>query len=83
MPELPDVITYLDALERFVVGHHLERVTLRSPFVLRSVDPPMDCVNGQMELACGRVFRRRGVLRVFRLRGLRPCRRSGKNHRNY
>jgi formamidopyrimidine-DNA glycosylase len=58
MPELPDVIAYLDALERFVVGHHLERVTLRSPFVLRSVDPPIDSVNGQIVRGVRRVGKR-------------------------
>ena len=44
MPELPDVIAYLDALERFVVGHRLERVTLRlsdsgGPFFLERLEP--------------------------------------------
>ena len=58
MPELPDVIAYLDALERFVVGHRLERVTLRSPFVLRSVDPPIDSVDGQIVRSVRRVGKR-------------------------
>src|SRR5439155_3158983 len=47
-----------DALERFVVGRHLERVPLRSRFVLRSVDPPMDCVNGQIVRSVRRVGKR-------------------------
>jgi formamidopyrimidine-DNA glycosylase len=58
MPELPDVIAYLDALERFVVGHPLERLTLRSPFVLRSVDPPIDSVNGKIVRGVRRVGKR-------------------------
>ena len=41
MPELPDVETYLSALEPRIVGTTLERVRLASPFVLRSVDPPI------------------------------------------
>ena len=40
MPELPDVVAYLTALEPRVVGKRLERIRLASPFVLRSVDPP-------------------------------------------
>ena len=41
MPELPDVVVYLEALAPRVVGTTLERVRLASPFVLRSVDPPI------------------------------------------
>src|SRR2546428_1624786 len=41
MPELPDVVLYIDALERRLRGARLERVRLLSPFVLRSVDPPL------------------------------------------
>ena len=41
MPELPDVVVYLDALAPRVVGTTLERVRLSSPFVVRSVDPPL------------------------------------------
>ena len=38
---------YLEALQRHVVGQRLERLNLLSPFVLRSVDPPIDSINGQ------------------------------------
>jgi formamidopyrimidine-DNA glycosylase len=41
MPELPDVTIYLEALRPRVVGQPLEAVRLASPFVLRSVDPPI------------------------------------------
>ena len=41
MPELPDVTIYLDTLRPRLVGQPLERVRLTSPFVLRSVDPPL------------------------------------------
>ena len=47
MPELPDIVVYLEALERHVVGHCLERVRLTSPFLVRSVDPPIDAVVGR------------------------------------
>ncbi len=42
MPELPDIVLYMHALEPRVVGETLERVRLASPFVLRSVDPPIE-----------------------------------------
>src|SRR2546430_13030707 len=41
MPELPDVVVYIEALERRIRGARLERVRVLSPFVLRSVDPPL------------------------------------------
>ncbi len=41
MPELPDVVVYIEALEARVAGACLERVRLASPFLLRSVDPPL------------------------------------------
>ncbi|MBI4420769.1 MAG: formamidopyrimidine-DNA glycosylase [Gemmatimonadetes bacterium] len=41
MPELPDVVVYLEALERRILGARLERVRIQSPFVLRSVNPPV------------------------------------------
>ena len=47
MPELPDVAVYIEALRDRTVGRRLERVLLRSPFVLRSVDPPLDAVRGR------------------------------------
>jgi formamidopyrimidine-DNA glycosylase len=41
VPELPDVEAYLAALRPRILGARLERVRLASPFVLRSVDPPL------------------------------------------
>lgn len=41
MPELPDVTVYVEALQRKVSGHVLERVRVASPFLLRSVQPPL------------------------------------------
>ena len=58
MPELPDVVVYLEALERFVVGQRLERLNLLSPFVLRSVDPPIESINGQIVSGVRRVGKR-------------------------
>ena len=58
MPELPDVVVYLEALERHVAGKRLERLTLFSPFVLRSVDPPIDTITGQTVQATRRIGKR-------------------------
>jgi formamidopyrimidine-DNA glycosylase len=46
LPELPDVVLYIDALKARVVGERLEQLQLLSPFVLRSVDPPIDSIVG-------------------------------------
>ena len=47
MPELPDVTVYVEALRVRILGARLERIRLVSPFVLRSVDPPLMTVAGQ------------------------------------
>jgi formamidopyrimidine-DNA glycosylase len=46
LPELPDVAVYLEALGRRILGARLERVRLLTPFLLRSVDPPLSAVAG-------------------------------------
>ena len=58
MPELPDVVSYVEALERHVLGQRLERVKLSSPFVLRSVDPPVDAITGQIVRGVRRIGKR-------------------------
>jgi len=42
VPELPDVTLYVEALTHRLIGQPLIRVELKSAFVLRSVDPPID-----------------------------------------
>jgi formamidopyrimidine-DNA glycosylase len=61
MPELPDITVYIEALERYVLGSRLERVRVASPFVLRSVDPPLEALEGREV----RSFRRLGKRIVF------------------
>ncbi|HTA60269.1 MAG TPA: DNA-formamidopyrimidine glycosylase family protein [Candidatus Baltobacteraceae bacterium] len=46
MPELPDIVVYIEALEQRVVGHVLERVRIAGPFLLRTAVPPIDSVQG-------------------------------------
>ncbi len=65
MPELPDIELYLGALEPRVVGRRLERVRLVSPFLLRSVEPPLAAVHGRRVEA----LRRLGKRIVFGLEG--------------
>ncbi len=47
MPEYPDIIVYLERLRPRVQGQILERVRLASPFLLRTVDPPIREVEGK------------------------------------
>jgi formamidopyrimidine-DNA glycosylase len=46
MPELPDVTVYLEALEARIVGHRLEHIALKNPFLLRTADPPLASCEG-------------------------------------
>jgi formamidopyrimidine-DNA glycosylase len=44
MPELPDITLYLEALRARILGRRVERIRVLSPFLLRSVEPPIDAV---------------------------------------
>jgi formamidopyrimidine-DNA glycosylase len=46
LPELPDIVVYIEALQQRLVGQRLARLQLHSPFVLRSVDPPIESIEG-------------------------------------
>src|ERR1700731_4528533 len=47
MPELPDVTVYVEALRARTVGHRLIRAIVKSPFLMRSVDPPLSATFGK------------------------------------
>src|ERR1700678_147755 len=47
MPELPDISAYITALESRIVGQPLERIRLASPFLLRTVEPPLTSAEGR------------------------------------
>jgi formamidopyrimidine-DNA glycosylase len=47
MPELPDVTVYVEALRARLIGHKLNRVQVRSPFLLRSADPPLSATHAR------------------------------------
>jgi formamidopyrimidine-DNA glycosylase len=63
LPELPDVVVYIEALKARIAGRRLERINLLSPFVLRSVDPPIASVHGQTVRDVRRVGKR--IVLVF------------------
>ncbi len=63
MPELPDVVVYLEALERFVGGRVLERARVVSISLLRTFDPPISEVEGRRVVG----FRRMGKRLVLEL----------------
>ena len=65
MPELPDVEIYVEALRSRITNQLLERVRLVSPFLVRSVDPPLTDAEGK----CVRHVRRLGKRIVFHLDG--------------
>jgi formamidopyrimidine-DNA glycosylase len=58
MPELPDVVVYVEALEERLVGHRLLSSTLRGPFLLRTVTPPLADLDGREVTAVRRAGKR-------------------------
>ncbi|HUJ50589.1 MAG TPA: DNA-formamidopyrimidine glycosylase family protein [Bryobacteraceae bacterium] len=58
MPELPDIVVYIEALEKRILGQPLERVRLASPFLLRTVSPPLRAVEGKTVRALRRIGKR-------------------------
>lgn len=47
MPELPDIVAYIDAIDARIVGQPIEKIRIASPFLLRTVDPPIAAVEGR------------------------------------
>jgi formamidopyrimidine-DNA glycosylase len=58
MPELPDVAVYIEHLQSRLAGHTLEHVRLSSPFVLRSVEPPIARAEGRKVIGARRMGKR-------------------------
>jgi formamidopyrimidine-DNA glycosylase len=44
MPELPDIVVYIEALERRILGHVLEQIQAPGPSLLRTANPPLGAV---------------------------------------
>ena len=58
MPELPDIMAYIEALEARIPGQTLDRVRLGSPFLLRTITPPIRDVEGKRVVALRRIGKR-------------------------
>ena len=58
MPELPDILVYLDRLEAHTLGKPIERIELLNPFLLRSVTPPLKTAEGKRVTGLRRMGKR-------------------------
>jgi formamidopyrimidine-DNA glycosylase len=58
VPELPDIVSYITALEPRVIGQRLERVRISTPFLLRSVAPTVGETEGKIVTGVQRVGKR-------------------------
>jgi formamidopyrimidine-DNA glycosylase len=58
MPELPDLVVYVEALERRIAGQVLKRLRLVNPFLLRTAVPPIASVEGRRVLGVQRLGKR-------------------------
>lgn len=58
VPELPDISAYIFALESRIVGQPLEHIRLASPFLLRTVQPPLTSLEGRTVKDLRRVGKR-------------------------
>jgi formamidopyrimidine-DNA glycosylase len=65
MPELPDIELYLHALRPRILNQCLERIRVANPFLVRSVDPPIDHAHGKTVIG----LRRLGKRLVWQLEG--------------
>ncbi len=65
MPELPDIVTYLEALAPRVLNQPLERLRIGNPFLVRTPEPPVSAVEGRRVIG----LRRMGKRIVFALEG--------------
>jgi formamidopyrimidine-DNA glycosylase len=58
VPELPDILLYLHALTPRIVGRRVIGARLASPFLLRSVDPPLSTIEGRAIVGVRRLGKR-------------------------
>jgi formamidopyrimidine-DNA glycosylase len=58
VPELPDITAYVEALESRILGQPLDAVRIATPFLLRTVDPPLQSVSGKTVQAISRIGKR-------------------------
>jgi formamidopyrimidine-DNA glycosylase len=58
MPELPDITAYLSALEPRIIGQPLTHIRMASPFLLRTVQPPTEALEGHTVTSLRRIGKR-------------------------
>jgi len=58
MPELPDIVVYIENLESRIQGSTLERIRLLNPFILRTAIPPISSAEGRKVLSLRRLGKR-------------------------
>lgn len=58
MPELPDITVYQEALTRFIVGSPIEKISVRSPFLVRSFEPDVSTAVGRTVVGVRRLGKR-------------------------
>jgi formamidopyrimidine-DNA glycosylase len=58
MPELPDIVVYIEALERRILGHVLEEAHVPGPSLLRTATPPLGAVFGHRVISLRRLGKR-------------------------
>src|SRR5712675_2490482 len=58
MPELPDIVIYIEALEQRILDQTLERIQIGSPFLLRTAVPPISSIEGKKVIQLRRLGKR-------------------------
>ena len=58
MPELPDIVAYIEALEKRIVGQRIEGIRIASPFLLRTAVPPLQAAEGKTVVQLRRMGKR-------------------------
>ena len=58
MPEFPDIVVYIEALEKRILNQTLEGVRVVSPFLLRTATPPLSSASGKKVLGLRRLGKR-------------------------
>ena len=58
MPELPDIVVYIEALEKRILGQRLDHVRIASPFLLRTASPPVRDAEGKTAVQLRRLGKR-------------------------
>ncbi|HET9283528.1 MAG TPA: DNA-formamidopyrimidine glycosylase family protein [Candidatus Angelobacter sp.] len=58
MPELPDIVVYIEALEQRILGYVLEQIQAPGPSLLRTANPPLESVNGHKVTSLRRIGKR-------------------------